>query len=80
MTPAEVVAAGSPRSNRPEVAVSAVPAVQPVAVSKSSDHTVDPVGGVVPPSAKFQTEYAIASELRSSAVSLRLAVVSQELW
>src|SRR3712207_2799699 len=74
----ELVAAGSPRSKRPEVAVSAVPAVQPVAVSNVSDHTVVPVGGgVVVPCASVQTAYAMASELRLSAVSSTLLIVSQ---
>ena len=38
--PLDVVAAGSPRSQRPSVAVSAVLTVQPFAVSKSSEKIV----------------------------------------
>jgi hypothetical protein len=47
-----------------------------------SDQTADPVGGgvVVPLPASVQTVYAMASEFRSSAVSLMLAIVSQALW
>ncbi|GAA3246008.1 hypothetical protein GCM10020256_73410 [Streptomyces thermocoprophilus] len=39
-----------------------------------------PAGGVVVPEVRVHTAWAMASLLRSRAVSLMLAVVSQEEW
>src|SRR5688572_8527222 len=77
--PLEVVAAGSPRSHAPVVAVSVPPAlvVQPVAVSNVSWYTVVPVV----PVASVQRACAAASPARLSTVSLMLlGNVSQERW